>query len=97
MYVDQMTAWPKCGTQQFPYKRSCHLAADTVEELHGFAQALGLRREWFQDHKDLPHSDMTETKRRLAVQRGAIQITRRQLVALIQKGRAARLAQEGKP
>lgn len=54
---------------------SCHLYADTVEELHSFAARLGLRREWFQDKPYFPHYDLTSKKRALAVKCGAIQDT----------------------
>lgn len=35
-----------------------HLMADTIEELHEFAECLGLKREWFQDHPKHPHYDV---------------------------------------
>ncbi len=42
--------WPHRG------RRWAHLVSDrSLEELHGFAAELGLRREWFQgDHYDVP-------------------------------------------
>ncbi len=36
-----------------------HLIGDSLEELHEFAQEVGLRREWFQDHSRHPHYDLT--------------------------------------
>jgi hypothetical protein len=50
--------------------RWSHLTADTADELHAFAQRLGLRREWFQDGRH-PHYDVTEGKRHRALQLGA--------------------------
>lgn len=53
-----------------------HLTADTDEELHAFAENIGLRREYHQPSP--PHSrshyDVTEGKRRLAIKRGAIAV-----------------------
>jgi hypothetical protein len=47
--VDQ-AIWPWRG------KKWAHLVSDSsYEELHDFATALGLKREWFQgDHYDIP-------------------------------------------
>jgi hypothetical protein len=47
-----------------------HLIADDLEELHSFAQKLGLKREWFQD-KRVPHYDVSDGKRKLAIRLGA--------------------------
>jgi hypothetical protein len=36
-----------------------HLATNgPIEELHEFAQSIGLKREWFQDHPRHPHYDV---------------------------------------
>src|SRR5574337_223693 len=48
VYIDELQRWP---TKSRCFKPgSCHLTADTLEELHAFAAKLGLKREWFQDH-----------------------------------------------
>lgn len=59
---------------------ACHLYADSVNELHEFAKRLGLRRNWFQDHKMLPHYDLIKGKRFQAIKLGAIQHTREEAV-----------------
>lgn len=42
------------------YTDRVHLISDTsLEELHEFAERLGLRREWFQNHPRHPHYDLT--------------------------------------
>ncbi len=41
------------------YSDGVHLVADTLEELHAFAQTMELQREWFQDHPRHPHYDLT--------------------------------------
>lgn len=68
---------------------SCHLLADSLEELHEFAARLGMKREWFQGSATLPHYDLTGKRRRAAVALGAVEITRRQLVARIREARKA--------
>lgn len=52
-----------------------HLVADDLQELHDFAQQLGLKRTWFQNHKIQPHYDVTEAKRKQAIANGATPIT----------------------
>ncbi len=59
----------------------CHLFADTLDELHEFAQAsCKLKREYFQNVPGFPHYDLTLTKRRVAVRAGASEITPREMV-----------------
>ncbi|HET6509559.1 MAG TPA: DUF4031 domain-containing protein [Baekduia sp.] len=58
-----------------------HLQADAVEELHAFAAALGLRREWFQSRPGRPdrdHYDLTRDLRDAAILAGAIPETARE-------------------
>jgi hypothetical protein len=52
-----------------------HLQADTLEELHAFAERLGLRREWFQTTPGRPendHYDLGRRGRERALELGAI-------------------------
>lgn len=58
----------------------CHLVADSLEELHGFAISLGLKRGWFQAQASLPHYDVTVETRNIALSRGAQVADRRTLV-----------------
>jgi hypothetical protein len=56
----------------------CHMLSDTTrEELIAFAVSIGLRKSWLQDKPSGVHFDVTEGKRRLAVVRGAIEISYR--------------------
>lgn len=48
-----------------------HLTADTKEELHAFAERLGLKRSWFQDHPRLWHYDVVDRNRKRAIALGA--------------------------
>jgi len=34
----------------------------SVGELHTFAECLGFKREWFQDHPKHPHYDLTTSR-----------------------------------
>ena len=84
VYVDNLRDY---GWRHGP---SCHLIADSVDELMEFAIGMGLRREWFQE-KSTPHFDLTIDGRKLAVEHGAIEIDQRQLVAKIRELRRLRL------
>ncbi|WP_084530736.1 DUF4031 domain-containing protein [Burkholderia sp. WSM2232] len=58
----------------------CHLVADSLDELHRFADSLGLKRGWFEAQASLPHYDVTVEVRDVALSRGAMQVDRRTLV-----------------
>lgn len=60
----------------------CHLAADTLDELHEGAKALGLRRQWFQSptKASWPHYDLSPKRRSKAVEMGARQIGRHETI-----------------
>ena len=63
----------------------CHMASDDLteqglEQLHLMAVAIGLRREWFQDHPRHPHYDLPPEKRELAIAAGAVPVSSRELV-----------------
>lgn len=62
---------------RYPSGVWCHMAVeggDDLEELHKFAQSIGLKRSWFQDTPRLPHYDLRASKRRLAVAAGAVEV-----------------------
>lgn len=52
-------------------KSWCHLVADSIHELHAFAEQLGLKREWFQDRTMYPHYDVTVKVKERALALGA--------------------------
>lgn len=54
----------------------CHMWGDTIAELHAMAARIGMRREWFQPFS-FPHYDVSLSKRRLAVEAGALEVNRR--------------------
>lgn len=81
VYVD--TLFQTAPSLLWPYRQACHLMADSEQELHTFAQRLGLRRAWFQPRSH-PHYDLTPSKRRRATVLGAKETTPATLLALTQ-------------
>ena len=77
VYIDPLM--PCLKNSKWKHSKSCHLIADSEEELKLFAIACGLKEEWYQE-KSFPHFDLTAGKRRLARQRGAIELTTRDFV-----------------
>lgn len=78
VYVDELRY--SQPSRRWPYDRSCHLVADSVEELHEFAGTLQMRRSWFQPHDRWPHYDLTANKRAQAVKLGAVEVKAREFV-----------------
>lgn len=72
VYVDEYRRWGVGRVPRCFRAGSCHLTADTTEELHVFAKRIGLKRSWFQDHPLHPHYDLTAKKRHAAILRGAV-------------------------
>lgn len=67
-----------------------HMVADSLDELHAMADRLGLQRRWFQVSRNgMPHYDICQSKRALAITLGAVEIDRRQMVALVRQHREA--------
>src|SRR5262245_19727727 len=68
------------GPIHYWHRRCGHLVSDTsIEELHEFAESLGLRREWCQ-LKSIPHYDLTGEEYDLALARGATLVSSREIV-----------------
>ena len=68
------------GPIRYWHQRCGHLVSDSsLDELHEFAQQLGLRREWFQ-RRSIPHYDLTGEYYRLAIERGALLVSSREIV-----------------
>ena len=57
-------------------KRWAHLMADTLDELHAFAERLGLPRRAFQDKTSGAHYDVTAQLRERAIALGAVPVSR---------------------
>lgn len=65
----------------------CHMLADTPAELHEMADAIGMKRQWYQspDKASFPHYDLSLARRALAVAKGAKEIDRRQCAAFMRE------------
>lgn len=78
------------GTWKWPYGRMImfHMATDgDLEELHQMADKIGIKRKWFQnDYQGTeyhsPHYDICQSKKKLALEFGAVEINDRELVKL---------------
>ncbi|GJH00229.1 DUF4031 domain-containing protein [Paraburkholderia terrae] len=77
VYVDDMKA-------KFGRMVMCHMLADTDDELHAMADTIGVARRWWQSPAKTSgsHYDIALSKRALAVEAGAVEITMRQAGAM---------------
>jgi hypothetical protein len=61
---------------------NCHMFTDNLKdltELHKMAVKIGLKYSWFQNKAhQMPHYDLTENRRRLAVAAGAVEVNTRE-------------------
>jgi hypothetical protein len=83
VYVDPVITWGTSPT--WKHRSSCHMFADTEEELHALARRIGLQRSWHQDRPGFSHYDLTATKRREALRAGAVEVSRDEMVAFIRR------------
>jgi hypothetical protein len=77
VYVDDMRALYRGMTMS-------HMLADTDEELHAMAAAIGVARRWWQSPQKTSgsHYDIAQSKKVLAIAAGAVAITWRQAGAM---------------
>lgn len=92
VYVDDFRAKARVGGIT---ARWSHLTATSVEELHQFAEQIGMRRSWFQGHcKYGPcpsidgvcahfHYDVVDARRTAAIAAGAVAIPLRDMGHLV--------------
>lgn len=79
VYVDDLRRTEV--TAQWPYPSSCHLTADTREELIEFVKRLGLDVRWIQaPGKWSEHFDLNARRRVAAVELGAVEESSRDSV-----------------
>jgi len=79
VYVDDMKA---------PFGRMimCHMIADSTSELLNMADRIGIRRRWIQKSGTYrEHFDVCSSKKKLAVELGAVEITQKQLLEMTRK------------
>lgn len=73
VYVDDMQA-------RFGRMNMCHMIADSNEELLAMADQIGVARRWLQKPGTWQeHFHIAMTKRRLAVEASAVEVSRMQL------------------
>lgn len=67
------------------YTDGIHLITDgDLEELHEFAESIGLKRKWFQNKTRRPHYDLVAViKVKMAVKSGAKLITPQDVVRIL--------------
>lgn len=92
VYVDELGVCLQ--TEKWHYEQSCHLVADSVEELQEFARVIKLSRSWFQNKPELPHYDLTYGMRARAVAFGAIEVDSKKIIELMKKNRSRRAGQQ---
>jgi hypothetical protein len=90
VYIDDMNA---------PYgrMRMSHMLADSTEELLAMADAIGVDRRWLQkagtSHE---HFDVAKVKKDLAISKGAVLVSVRELGALLIRKRLEAPKKEAK-
>lgn len=72
-------------THNNKYKNWCHMVTDgNTEELHIFAEKIGLRRAYYQNkNKRNPHYDLSPTKQTMAISLGAIRVANEKLIEIL--------------
>ncbi len=81
VYVDDMRA-------SYGRMKMCHMIADTTDELLAMADKIGVARKWLQKagtHHE--HFDIALSKRALAVEAGAIEVSMMQIGRIIRARR----------
>ena len=89
VYVDNMRA-------NFGRMVMCHIVADTEPELLAMADRIGVSRRWHQypgTYKS--HFDIALSKRRAAIELGAIEISRHHLALMLRERRVGSAPEAG--
>lgn len=75
------------GTREYKYRRMImsHMIADSLSELHDMAKKIGVDRRHFQDKKNRPHYDICKQNKKLAIKLGAIEISDKQIIQILNK------------
>lgn len=68
-----------------------HMIADDEEELHAMADRIGLKRSWYQADASTPHYDVSQSKKRAAIEAGAVELERREFVEVVKRKRERRV------
>ena len=78
-----MTVYVDDAVHAWRGQRWAHLMADTLDELHAMAARLGIPRRAFQNKTSGAHYDVTAELRELAIDLGAVAISRHHDRALV--------------
>lgn len=76
VYVDDMYT---VAMGQFGRMKMSHMIATEETELHAMARRIGVVRKWYQGD----HYDIALSKRTLAIEAGAVEVTMKQLAAMV--------------
>jgi hypothetical protein len=83
-----MSVYVDAATHPYGRMKMCHMMADTRSELVEMADRIGVQRKWLQHPGEArEHFDVCQSKRAQAVEAGAVEVTGRELVALIRRKR----------
>ena len=83
------------GKNEYKYKRMVmsHMVADTYEELHSMADALGINRKHFQNKPGRPHYDICKSNKKLAISKGATEVSDKVIINVLRKNYGQRSIQ----
>ena len=72
------------GNREYKYGRMImsHMAADTLEELHQMAKAIGVSKRHFQNLNGKPHYDICKQNKQKAMNLGAKEVDDREIINL---------------
>ena len=85
VYVDDMYLF---ALGRYGRMKMSHLAADTREELFAMVDLIGVDRCWIQEEgTEGEHFDIAMSKRRLAVEGGAVEVTLLEMSMWMANGR----------
>ena len=65
-----------------------HLVADSLEELHLFANSIGIKSHWFHRSSKYPHYDINQDQRLKAIEAGAVEVTSVDIVKMFKTTQA---------
>lgn len=63
-------------------KKRFHMTADTLKELHEFAESIKISVCWFDSNKKHPHYDITEEQKLNAIKYGALLVSSKTIVKI---------------
>lgn len=81
VYVDDMAA-------KFGRMTMSHMIADSHDELIAMAKKIGVAEKWIQKRgEEFEHFDICQSKKNLAIEYGAVEVSQRDLVLKIRARR----------